>query len=64
MNDAPGQAAAFLVTSFSLHPHQLAWLDARRSKGSLTRSAALRQVLDACMAADIAASQQQPHVTR
>ena len=32
--------------SFSLTADQLAWLDARRAKGSLSRSAAIRQALD------------------
>ena len=33
--------------SVSITQEQLAWLDARRRHGSLSRSAALRQVLDA-----------------
>ena len=33
-------------TSFALSPEQLAWLDRRRSRGRLSRSAALRQALD------------------
>ena len=33
-------------TSFALTPDQLAWLDARRQHGSLSRSAALRQAID------------------
>jgi len=32
--------------SISLTADQLAWLDFRRAKGSLSRSAALRQALD------------------
>jgi hypothetical protein len=32
--------------SFSITAQQLAWLDARRANGSLSRSAALRQALD------------------
>ena len=32
--------------SISITHEQLAWLDARRRHGSLSRSAALRQVLD------------------
>jgi Arc/MetJ-type ribon-helix-helix transcriptional regulator len=38
-------------TSFALTPEQLAWLDARRQHGSISRSAALRQALDDLMAA-------------
>ena len=33
-------------TSFALSPEQLAWLDRRRSRGRLSRSAALRQAID------------------
>jgi len=36
-----------LPVSVSITHAQLAWLDARRRHGSLSRSAALRQVLDA-----------------
>lgn len=36
-----------LPVSVSITHEQLAWLDARRRHGSLSRSAALRQVLDA-----------------
>ena len=36
-----------LPVSVSITQEQLAWLDARRRHGSLSRSAALRQVLDA-----------------
>ena len=35
-----------LPLSVSITHDQLAWLDARRRHGSLSRSAALRQVLD------------------
>ncbi len=35
-----------LPVSVSITQEQLAWLDARRRHGSLSRSAALRQVLD------------------
>jgi metal-responsive CopG/Arc/MetJ family transcriptional regulator len=38
-----------LPVSVSITQQQLAWLDARRRHGSLSRSAALRQVLDAAM---------------
>jgi metal-responsive CopG/Arc/MetJ family transcriptional regulator len=38
-----------LPVSVSITQQQLAWLDARRRHGSLSRSAALRQVLDAVM---------------
>jgi uncharacterized protein YecT (DUF1311 family) len=33
-------------TSFALSPEQIAWLDRRRSRGRLSRSAALRQAID------------------
>jgi hypothetical protein len=36
-----------LPVSVSITQEQLAWLDTRRRYGSLSRSAALRQVLDA-----------------
>lgn len=36
--------------SFQLTPAQLAWLDARRQRGAISRSAALRQALDDLMA--------------
>jgi len=38
-----------LPVSVSITQEQLAWLDARRRHGSLSRSAALRQVLDAAI---------------
>ena len=38
-----------LPVSVSITQQQLAWLDERRRHGSLSRSAALRQVLDAAM---------------
>lgn len=38
--------------SISITHEQLAWLDERRRHGSLSRSAALRQVLDAVIAAE------------
>jgi hypothetical protein len=41
-----------LAVSVSITPEQLAWLDARRRHGSLSRSAALRQVLDGAIAAE------------
>lgn len=34
------------AASFQLTPQQVAWLDARRQHGNLSRSAALRQALD------------------
>jgi Arc/MetJ-type ribon-helix-helix transcriptional regulator len=36
--------------SVQLTPAQLAWLDARRQRGAISRSAALRQALDDLMA--------------
>lgn len=45
-------------TSFALTPQQLAWLDARRQHGSISRSAALRQALDDLMAATVNQHQQ------
>lgn len=42
--------------SFQLTPHQLAWLDSRRSNGALSRSAALRQALDTLMRIEAEAS--------
>jgi len=38
--------------SFSITEEQLTWLDQRRRHGALSRSAALRQVLDAAIAAE------------
>lgn len=38
--------------SVQLAPHQMAWLDAKRQHGPISRSAQLRQVLDDVMAAD------------
>lgn len=37
--------------SVQLTPAQLAWLDARRQRGAISRSAALRQALDDLMGA-------------
>jgi metal-responsive CopG/Arc/MetJ family transcriptional regulator len=49
---------AFQPVSISLHPHQLAWLDSRRlQQGSISRSAALRQLIEAAMAATTQATQ-------
>lgn len=42
--------------SVQLAPHQMAWLDAKRQHGPISRSAQLRQVLDDVMAADQAAA--------
>ena len=42
--------------SVQLAPHQMAWLDAKRQHGPISRSAQLRQVLDDVMAADLAAA--------
>jgi Arc/MetJ-type ribon-helix-helix transcriptional regulator len=41
-------------TSFALTPEHLAWLDARRQHGAISRSAALRQALDELMASKTA----------
>jgi hypothetical protein len=38
--------------SVSITEAQLAWLDQRRSHGALSRSAVLRQVIDAVIAAE------------
>jgi metal-responsive CopG/Arc/MetJ family transcriptional regulator len=38
--------------SVSITEAQLAWLDQRRSHGALSRSAVLRQVIDAAIAAE------------
>ena len=48
--------------SFQLTPAQLAWLDARRQRGPISRSAALRQALDDLMAAKVylAVTDQEP----
>lgn len=54
------QSTAYQATTFSLHPHQLAWLDTRRRRGSLTRSAALRQILDHFIATEPLVSHAQP----
>ena len=40
--------------SVSITEAQLAWLDQRRSHGALSRSAVLRQVIDAAIAAELA----------
>jgi hypothetical protein len=40
--------------SFTLFSRHLDWLDAKRRHGSLSRSAALRQALDALIAIDAA----------
>jgi hypothetical protein len=46
-SDSPALPPVFAPPlSFSLTAQQLAWLDARRANGSLSRSAALRQALD------------------
>lgn len=39
-------------TSFALTPEHLAWLDAKRQHGAISRSAALRQALDELMATE------------
>lgn len=39
-------------TSFAITPQQLAWLDAQRHHGSISRSAALRQAIDRLIALD------------
>lgn len=41
--------------SLQLAAHQLAWLDAKRQHGPISRSAQLRRVLDDVMAADLPA---------
>jgi hypothetical protein len=46
--------------SFQLTPAQLAWLDARRHHGSLSRSAALRQALDTLIQIQAAQPDQAP----
>lgn len=46
--------------SVQLAPHQMAWLDAKRQHGPISRSAQLRQVLDDVMAADLTAATAQP----
>lgn len=40
--------------SVTLYERHIAWLDARRSHGSITRSAALRQAIDTLIAIDAA----------
>lgn len=48
--------------SVQLTPAQLAWLDARRQRGAISRSAALRQALDDLMTmAPTAPSKQEHH---
>ena len=42
--------------SISITHEQLAWLDARRRHGSISRSAALRQVLDSFIRTEALAS--------
>jgi hypothetical protein len=49
--------------TFTLFDRHLNWLDARRQHGSLSRSAALRQALDALIAIDAAGGALQPAVT-
>ena len=46
--------------SFSITEEQLTWLDQRRRHGALSRSAALRQVLDAAIAAEQSAKSPLP----
>ena len=41
-----------LSISFSLTPDQLDWLEHRRQRGLLSRSAVIRQVIDDAMAAE------------
>jgi len=43
---------AVLPVSISITQEQLAWLDRRRHRGLLTRSAVLRQLLDDAIAAE------------
>ncbi|MCT0230930.1 ribbon-helix-helix domain-containing protein [Synechococcus sp. CS-1324] len=45
--------------SVSITHEQLRWLDRRRRHGSISRSAALRQALDALIRADAPNSQQE-----
>lgn len=49
----PMPSKLLATASFQLTPAQVAWLDARRQHGNLSRSAALRQALDSLMAQDI-----------
>ena len=42
-----------LPVSISITQEQLAWLDRRRRRGLLTRSAVLRQLLDDAIAAEV-----------
>lgn len=50
-----------LPVSISITHEQLAWLDARRRHGSLSRSAVLRQVLDSVIRREaLAASERGP----
>lgn len=46
--------------SFQLAAHQLAWLDSKRHRGTISRSAALRQVLDDLMTMEQSAAAAQP----
>lgn len=48
--------------SVQLAPHQMAWLDAKRQHGPISRSAQLRRVLDDVMAADLSAATAQPEL--
>lgn len=45
-------------TSFALSPQHLLWLDKRRRRGGLSRSAALRQALDDLIAIEAQQAQQ------
>jgi len=49
--------------SFSITEEQLTWLDRRRRHGALSRSAALRQVLDAAIATEQSANSSLPVVS-
>lgn len=48
----PMPSKLLATASFQLTPAQVAWLDARRQHGNLSRSAALRQALDSLIAQD------------
>lgn len=51
-----------LPVSVSITHQQLAWLDRRRRRGPISRSAALRQVLDAVMQLETQQFQRQRQV--
>lgn len=53
-----GHRDAVKPVTLTLNHRQLAWLDAKRQRGGISRSAALRQILDDLIGMTAAAPQQ------